>query len=118
MSEITPELERKIEEIAISEGVNPESVKKQLDFLKKNKKKILGVWGLHGWLWIATEQPTKPTWFGVVFSPFVENGEYGSWYVGEPEENGAKAFIEPEYRFKGSQEASAKSRKYLKDMGL
>jgi len=100
MSTRIEEIEEKILKIADEYGVNRENVKKKLDLLKKLKRKIRGVWASPNWLWIATEQDTKFTWYGVTFSPFVPEGEFGSWYVGELEEMGIKPVIKPTYRWK------------------
>ena len=98
--EITPELEEKILSIAREVGVKEEEVKKALELMKKYKRKIRGVWATKGWLWIATEHDTKLTWYGVTFSPFVPEGEWGSWYIGELESIGVEAKIKPVFKWK------------------
>ena len=114
---LTAELEQKIIRKADEMGVDTHYVQKQLDFIKKRKNEIKGVWSLRNWMWIATEQSTKGTWFGVVFSPFVDS-EWGSWYVGEPEKQGAVTVVKPEYRWKMSDEKMRKEREMRKLMGL
>jgi len=98
--EITPEVEEKLLEIGKKAEIDIESLKKVIETMKRFKRRIYGVWTLPRMMWIATGQDTKFTWEGWVFTPFVPQGEYGSWYIWEPEEIGATIEIEPVYRFK------------------
>jgi len=114
MPEITKDLERKIVAMGDFFAIDPRGIKKRLDEMKKNKRKIKGVWiSSRGWMWIAQEQPTKMTWFGVTFSPYVPEGEYGSWYLDDPETIGARVVVQPEYRWKVSQEEIKRHRKMI-----
>jgi len=110
------EIEKKIIEIAKKVGVSEEAVKRRLEEMKKFKRKIRGVWSLPGWLWIATEQDTKFTWSGWTFSPFVPEGEYGSWYIWDMKDLGATEEIVPIYRWKVTPEEIEKQKKLLKEV--
>lgn len=118
MVELTPEVRKKIEDVASEMGLDVEAVKEQLDYIEKRKKTIKGVWSLPNWVWIATEQGTKETWYGVVFSPIVTRGEWGSWYVGELEDLGASVVVQPEYRWKLTSEEMEKLRAFRKLGGV
>lgn len=113
MVEITKEVERKIIEHGVFAGLDPTPIKRRLDEIRKDKKKIKGVWARAGWMWIATEHATKMTMFGVVFSPYVGSGEYGSWYLDDPESVNAGVIVEPEYRWKVTQEEIKRHRKMI-----
>jgi len=92
--------ERKIVEKAKELGIPEENIKRVLSEIKKAKRKIRGVWGLRGWMWIATGQPSKYIWEGWVISPIVPKGEFGSWYVWELKDVGAEEIVKPFYRYK------------------
>jgi hypothetical protein len=112
--EITPEIEEKLIEIGKRAGIDIEQLKRRIELMKEYKRKIYGVWTIPGWMWIATEQDTKFTWAGWTFSPYVPEGEYGSWYIWELDEIGAKTEIEPIYRWKPRPEEISRLREMLK----
>jgi hypothetical protein len=64
-------------------------------------KKVSFKWELpdKSWTWEATRYEGNGIFFGKVTSPFVPEGEWGTWYLWEIERNGArlvkgdKAFI-------------------------
>jgi len=107
-------VERKIVEKAKELGIPEESVRKVLDEIKKAKRKIRGVWGVRGWMWIATGQPSKYIQEGWVISPIVPKGEFGSWYVWEPKEVGAEEILKPAYRYKITTEDIERMKKKLR----
>lgn len=39
------------------------------------------------WRWVAEKYEGNGVFFGQVFSPFVPDGEYGTWYMWEVEQN-------------------------------
>ncbi len=92
--------ERKIVEKAKELGIPEENIKRVLSEIKKVKRKIRGVWGLRGWMWIAVDQPSKYIWEGWVISPIAPKGEFGSWYVWELKDVGAEEIVKPFYRYK------------------
>jgi len=42
-----------------------------------------------GWTWEATKYEGNGVFFGKVTSPYVTDGEYGTWYLWELEESGS-----------------------------
>jgi len=114
MSYEIEELEDKILEVAKSVGVNVEFVKDRLEKMKKYKRKIVGLWSSPGWLWIATEQDTKFTLAGWVFSPYVPEGEYGSWYIWQTEM--MKEEVPPKLRWIPKKEEIERMRKMIEEI--
>jgi hypothetical protein len=53
-------------------------------------KKVNFVWSVADWKWEASEYQGNGIFFGKVTSPIVPDGEYGTWYLWEIEQNGAK----------------------------
>ncbi|MGQ9469773.1 MAG: hypothetical protein ACUVTD_08165 [Nitrososphaerales archaeon] len=107
------EVEEKILKTAEEFGLDVKKVKEMLDYLKERKKKIRGVWAVPKWMWIAIEQDTKYTWYGVTFSPIVPEGEFGTWYLWEPP---AVTIIEPAYRWKVEREELERMRKKIEEI--
>jgi len=54
-------------------------------------KKVSFVWELKGagWKWEASHYEGHGIFYGKVTSPYVPNGEYGTWYYKEIIQNGA-----------------------------
>lgn len=102
------EVKEKVLEAAQQFNIPVSNVLDELRRMEDRKRKIKGVWAVDGWMWIATEQDTKFTWSGVVFSPMTPRGEYGSWYIDEPK---AQIIVTPEPRWKVSEEELKKHRK-------
>jgi hypothetical protein len=53
-------------------------------------KKVAFTWKLPGWTWEATRYEGNGVFYGKVTSPFTPSGEYGTWYLWEIENEGAK----------------------------
>lgn len=53
-------------------------------------KKVNFVWAVPGWRWEATHYNGHGIFFGRVTSPYVPQGEYGTWYLWEIEGSGAR----------------------------
>jgi len=53
-------------------------------------KKVNFIWSVGDWKWEASEYQGHGIFFGKVTSPIVPDGEYGTWYLWEIEQNGAK----------------------------
>jgi len=53
------------------------------------EKKVNFVWKTSGWLWEATHYNGHGIFYGKVTSPFVPNGEFGTWYYWEIKQIGA-----------------------------
>jgi len=53
-------------------------------------KKVDFVWKVGGWTWEAEKYEGNGIFFGKVTSPIVPEGEYGTWYLWEIENEGAK----------------------------
>jgi hypothetical protein len=54
------------------------------------RKKVNFVWKAGNWTWEATKYEGNGIFFGKVTSPYVPEGEYGTWYLWQIEEQGAK----------------------------
>ena len=111
------EVKGKIIDACRKYGISVEHVEKALNEIKRWKKNIRGV-GVHptGWLWIAMHQPSKFIWEGVVFSPLEPRGEWGSFYLWDPEEVGAEKLVEPNYRYKVTPEELEEARRRFKEV--
>jgi hypothetical protein len=53
-------------------------------------KKMVFVWKLPGWTWEASRYEGNGIFYGKVTSPFVKDGEWGTWYLWEIEKEGAR----------------------------
>jgi hypothetical protein len=53
-------------------------------------KKVDFVWKLANWTWEAQKYEGNGIFYGKVTTPYVPEGEYGTWYLWEIEEQGAK----------------------------
>jgi len=55
------------------------------------KRKVNFIWEIPhaGWRWVATHYEGSGIFFGKVTSPFVPDGEFGSWYYWDMKQNGA-----------------------------
>ena len=53
-------------------------------------KKVDFTWKVGGWTWEAEKYEGNGIFFGKVTSPIVPKGEYGTWYLWEIENEGAK----------------------------
>ena len=56
-------------------------------------KKVNFVWVLPGWKWTATHYQGNGIFYGLVTSPFVTDGEYGTWYYQEIKSQGARLIV-------------------------
>jgi hypothetical protein len=54
------------------------------------KKKVNFVWKSGNWTWEANKYEGNGIFFGKVTSPYTPEGEWGTWYLWEIEEQGAK----------------------------
>jgi hypothetical protein len=63
-------------------------------------KKVDMVWENNmGWKWQATNYEGNGIFFGKVTSPFVPEGEYGSFYLWEIEEDGKARLVKGDKSF-------------------
>jgi hypothetical protein len=54
------------------------------------KKKVDFVWKVANWTWEASRYEGNGIFYGKVTTPYVPEGEWGTWYLWEIEEQGAK----------------------------
>jgi hypothetical protein len=54
------------------------------------KKKVDFIWKYGNWKWQATKYEGNGIFYGKVTTPYVPEGEWGTWYLWEIEEQGAK----------------------------
>jgi hypothetical protein len=63
---------------------------KKVDIMWKNGE---------GWTWLATRYEGNGIFYGKVTSPFVPEGEYGTWYLWEIEEDGGAILFKGDEKF-------------------
>lgn len=62
---------------------------------KRLPKKVSFIWKNNsGWTWTAEKYEGNGIFFGKVTSPYVPEGEYGTWYLWEIERDGNAKLIE------------------------
>lgn len=54
------------------------------------KKKVNFAWKAGNWTWEASRYEGNGIFYGKVTTPYVPEGEWGTWYLWEIEEQGAK----------------------------